>query len=111
VHAEDCAESFVLALERGPGRGDVIDVGTGKPISVLEVAQAVMDIVGRGELEFLPRRLGEGTEYPVADTSAARNLLGFVPRADLDRLKETVEWYRENVVRSGDGGAPSNRSR
>lgn len=110
VHAEDCAECFVLALERGPGRGEVIDVGTGKPISVIEVAKAVIDIVGRGELEFLPRRLGEGTEYPVADTSLARELLGFVPDPSLDRLKETVEWYRENVVNPLDRGSPSVRS-
>jgi UDP-glucose 4-epimerase len=98
VHAESCAESFLRALENAPGRGEVIDVGSGEPISVLEVARRILDIVGAGDVEFLPRRLGEGPEYPVADTAAARRLLGYLPEASLDRLSETVEWYARHVV-------------
>jgi UDP-glucose 4-epimerase len=98
VYAESCAECYVRAIESAPGGGEVIEVGSGKPISVLEVAGRILDIVGGGDLEFLPRRLGEGREYPVADTTMAGELLGYAPQASLDRLPETVEWYARNVV-------------
>lgn len=97
IHAEGCAECFVLALERAPGRGEVIEVGSGIPITVREVAERVVDIVGGGEVEYLPGRVGEGPEYPVADVSLARELLGIVPSASLERLPETVEWYRARL--------------
>jgi UDP-glucose 4-epimerase len=106
VHAEDCAEAFVRAVEMAPGRGEVIEVGSGTPITVLEVARRVIDIVGRGELRFLPPRLGEGPEYPVADTALARDLLGFVPQARLDRLPATVGWYREREARREEVSSP-----
>ena len=99
VHAEGCAESFVRAVERAPGRGEVIEVGSGEPISVLAVARQILDLVGGGgDVRFLPPRIGEGDERPVADTRAARDLLGYAPSAELHRIAETVEWYRDHVV-------------
>lgn len=97
IHADECAECFVLALERAPGRGEVIEVGSGIPITVREVAERVMDIVGEGEVEYLPGRIGEGPEYPVADLTLAKELLGILPSAGLERLPETVEWYRARL--------------
>ena len=97
-HADDVAECFALALERAPGEGEILHVGSGVPISVLEVAKAVWEICGGGELKFLPRRIGEGEAYPVAETKPLREALGFVPAPLDDRLKETVEWYRAHVV-------------
>ncbi|MGH2685430.1 MAG: NAD-dependent epimerase/dehydratase family protein, partial [Actinomycetota bacterium] len=102
VHVEDCATSFALAVERAPGRAEVIEVGTGVPITVLEVARRILDLVGGGEMEFLPMRIGEGPEYPVADTRMAREVLGHVPPATPERLAETVLWYREHMLEGQD---------
>jgi UDP-glucose 4-epimerase len=99
VHVESCAECFARALEHAPGRGEVIEVGSGVPITVREVAKRIIAVVGRGEVEFLPPRVGEGPEYPVADTTLARDLLGFTPAAELDRLPETVAWYEATLDR------------
>ena len=98
VHADGCAECFVRAVERAPGRGEIIEVGSGEPISVLAVARHILDLLGGGDVRFLPPRIGEGDERPVADTRAAQELLGYAPSAELDRLAETVEWYRDHVV-------------
>ena len=97
-HADDVAECFALTLERAPGEGEVLHVGSGVPITVLEVAERVMEICGGGRLEFFPRRVGEGEEYPVAATQRLRELIGFVPAPLDDRLKETIEWYRAHVA-------------
>lgn len=97
-HADDVAECFALTLERAPGEGEVLHVGSGEPITVLEVADRVMEFCGGGTLRFFPRRVGEGDEYPVADTSRLREMLGFVPAPLDDRLKETIEWYRAHLT-------------
>ena len=97
-HVEDVAECFALALEKAPGEGEILHVGSGVPISVLDVASRIIEICGGGELKFLPKRIGEGEEYPVAETRLLRDVLGFVPAPLDDRLKETVEWYRAHVV-------------
>jgi UDP-glucose 4-epimerase len=97
-HAEDVAECFVRALEQTPGVGEVIQVGSGVPITVMEVANRVLELCGGGDLKLLPKRLGEGDEYPVADTTLPREILGFVPEPLDDRLVETIEWYRTRVV-------------
>lgn len=99
VHVAECADCFVLALERAPGGGEVIEVGSGVPITVRQVAERIMEIVGGGTVEYLPPRVGEGPEYPVADTTPARDLLGFVPSARLERLPETVSWYQATLER------------
>jgi nucleoside-diphosphate-sugar epimerase len=101
-HAEDVAECFARALEMAPGSGEIIEVGSGIPITVREVAERILEVVGEGSITHLPRRLGEGYEYPVADTTMARRLLGFVPEPLDDRLKETVEWYRQHVVENSE---------
>jgi nucleoside-diphosphate-sugar epimerase len=102
VHVGDTAECFVRAVERAPGLGETIEVGTGVPVTVLDVARRIIDLAGGGDVEFLPMRLGEGPEYPVADTTLARELLEFVPSAGLSRLDETVRWYRDQVTGVGE---------
>jgi nucleoside-diphosphate-sugar epimerase len=97
-HADDVAECFVRALERAPSAGEVIQVGSGVPTTVLELARLVLELCGGGDLKFLPKRLGEGNEYPVADTNLTRRILEFVPEPLDDRLVETIEWYRTSVV-------------
>ena len=98
VHAEDVAECFVRALERAPGTGEVVDVGSGVPVTVLDVARRVAAIAGDTGLEFLPRRIGEGREYPVAQTDETERLLDFVPAPIDERLADTVEWYRVHAL-------------
>jgi UDP-glucose 4-epimerase len=100
MHAEDVAECFARAVESAPGEGEIVEVGSGVPITVHEVADRILEIAGGGSFTYLPRRLGEGDEYPVADTTLCRGLLGFVPQPLDDRLKETMDWYQENVVQN-----------
>lgn len=98
VHAADCAFAVLQTVVRAPGDGEVIEVGSGQPRTVLEVAHRVIDEIGAGDVKFVGERRGEGDAHPVADLRACREILGFTPEPSLDRLRTTVAWIRANGV-------------
>jgi nucleoside-diphosphate-sugar epimerase len=62
VYVTDVAETLVAALKYTEENGPIatpIQCGTGRPTTVKEIAQAVIDAVGEGELKYLPMRPGE----------------------------------------------------
>jgi len=93
VHVSDLASAHVLALEhlaRG-GASQAVNLGTGKPNSVLEVIRTVEAVTGRRvPHEMADRRPGDPPEL-WADAGLARSLLGWAPRyPSLDQMVETA---------------------
>jgi UDP-arabinose 4-epimerase len=101
VHVSDLASAHVLALEhlaRG-GASQAVNLGTGKPSSVLEVIRTVEAVTGRAvPHEMADRRPGDPPEL-WADAGLARSLLGWAPRhPSLDQMVETAwAWAAENT--------------
>lgn len=102
VWVGDVAEILVRTLEqllvRGSAFDEVIDAGTGRHTTVLDVALAVAQAVGGNcRIETLPMRPGETTERPVVAETENLGLLGMCD-TDLvsleDGLEPTVHWYR-----------------
>jgi nucleoside-diphosphate-sugar epimerase len=76
--------------------GQVLNVGTGRRVTVLELAQLLAQQTGHPHVQpiFKPERPGD-VRHSLADISAAKQLLGYEPVTRLeDGLVETVEWYR-----------------
>lgn len=95
LHVEDVASAFVtLLLSDVEG---AVNVGSGVPTSVGEIAGRIARIVGRPELV----RLG-AIEAPVGDppfvvasTGRLVDELGWRPKHDLDAgLRGTIDWWR-----------------
>ena len=82
VHVSDLADAHVRALkhlEEAPG-AYTLNLGTGTGWSVSELVHAAERIVGRNvRVVRRPRRPGDPAVL-VADVSAAREIIGFVPR-------------------------------
>lgn len=94
IYAQDVAEILVTALECQPKQ--TVEAGTGVPTTVAQIAEAVIAVVGQGEIERVPMRPGEEPDAVVlADTST---LAGIKDPSELvsleDGLCRTVEWYR-----------------
>jgi UDP-glucose 4-epimerase len=78
VHAEDVAQGFVAALESDIS-GETFNVGSGRPLTVNAVFQAVKSVLGKStHAEHVPAVPGE-LRYSVADIGKARRLLGYQP--------------------------------
>ncbi|HZT15272.1 MAG TPA: GDP-mannose 4,6-dehydratase [Gaiellaceae bacterium] len=78
--------------------GEVVNVATGVDISVSEIADLVLRVLGRpAELrEHVPERPGQVDRH-IGSTGKAERLLGWRARTSFeDGLDRTVAWYREN---------------
>lgn len=81
IHVDDLADAHLRALDRlQPGKGIMLNLGSGRGYSVREVIDACRSISGRPIPEVVqPRRAGDPPEL-VADSTAAQQVLGWVPR-------------------------------
>ncbi|CAG0981992.1 UDP-glucose 4-epimerase [Phycisphaerales bacterium] len=80
--------------------GQVVNVGTGRRVSILELATGLTRQCAVPHLQpvFRPSRTGD-VAHSLADITQARNLLGYEPFTALeDGLGETVEWYKRALA-------------
>jgi UDP-glucose 4-epimerase len=94
VHA-----NLLAATADRPLGGDVVNVGTGRRYTVLQLAEAMLRLLGRGDLrpQFAPPRLGD-VPHSLADLTKARAVLGYGPIVDFETgLAATCDWYRHSL--------------
>ncbi len=94
VSVHDVARACRLALESAPAVGQSINIGSGQPITVLEVAARMSRALAkRLEPEITGRyRMGD-VRHCFADITLAGDLLGYAPEVSLDQgLSELVRW-------------------
>ncbi len=84
--------------------GQVINLGSGREISIGDLARLIGHLVGGNTpIEEEPQRLRPGkseVERLLAEPARARDLLGWAPSVSLeDGLGITIEWMRRNLDR------------
>ncbi len=89
THVSDVVAANILAMEsENVGEGEVINIGSGKNYSILEVA----DVIGGKNYPrvFISPRLGEVKET-LADRLRAKILLNWEPKISLENGLETLK--------------------
>ena len=97
VYTEDIARANLLAAEADVS-DDVFNIASGAETSLLELAQALVKVMGRSDLavEFGPARAVNGVTRRLADTSHARERLGFKAEVGLEEgLRCLVDWWSD----------------
>jgi len=97
-YIEDIAEVFYRAVKSDYQGYIKLDVGTGFPLTVNEVANMVIKLLNsNSELDYLGKRLGEPIETAiVADTSHTKRLFDYVPSTTLEEgLLHCRDWFIE----------------
>jgi dTDP-glucose 4,6-dehydratase len=100
LYVNDDAEAIVAVIEADLDRvaGEVVNVATGVDLSVAQVAELVLEAVGRPRGAWLqvPERPGQVDRH-IGSTEKAERLLGWRARTGFeDGLERTVAWYRDN---------------
>jgi dTDP-L-rhamnose 4-epimerase len=100
VHVRDVARANVLALTADPPVGGALNVASGAPRTVLDLAQALSSAVGNGALApdvVGGYRIGD-VRHVFADTERARARLGFTAKVGFD---EGVREFASAPLRAG----------
>ena len=101
VHIEDVARSNLLAATID-ANDVVFNVASGTETSLLELAHLLIEVMGSNvSVEYGPERSVNKVPRRLADTSGARELLGFEAQIGLeDGLRRLVDWWRGERVQA-----------
>lgn len=101
IHVDDLAAGHLAALKvlNESPETVTVNLGTGRPYSVLEMVHAFANASGKPvPYEIAPRRAGDLPEY-YAEPSLAKQLLGWQARHDIDRMcADTWRWQSMNPL-------------
>lgn len=96
LHVDDLADAVVFLMEEYSDLGH-LNVGSGKEVSIKELAELVKEVVGfEGDLVW-DKSKPDGTPRKLMDSSKLAEL-GWNPKISLkDGLVDTYKWYVQNV--------------
>ena len=105
IHVVDLAVGHVLAVKKLLEKSGlyVVNLGTGRGYSVLEVIKAFSKAAGRDiPCEIVARRPGDIAEC-YADTALAEKMLGFKATRTIDDMcRDALNWQLKNPDGYGD---------
>jgi UDP-glucose 4-epimerase len=104
VYIADILEGWVRALDTPATAGQVINLGSGRSLSINQLAETAMNVVGgpaaASGIVRAPARPGEQRSVR-ADVNRAKALMGWEPRTAFETgLAETLRWAREEFAAS-----------
>jgi UDP-glucose 4-epimerase len=100
LYIDDLSESLISIAQCDNAYGDVFNVGSGVPLSFVELAKKIIDITGTGRVDYTEftteRKALEPGDY-YADITKIKNTIDWSPRITLDDgIKKTIEFYKKN---------------
>ncbi len=109
IHVDDHCSALLALIGREGVEGGVFNIGGGNELSVLEIAERILRLLGKSSelLEHVTDRPSHDRRYAL-DTTRIRQTLGWAPRIPFeDGVAATVRWYVENSwwwekIKSGD---------
>ena len=94
VSVYDVAQASLLAMERSTADGRALNIGSGEPISIREVAGALAGALkSEAPSEITGKYRAGDIRHCFADISAAREALGYAPQVRFaEGMKDLVGW-------------------
>jgi len=99
LYVDDLVDCFLQVATRDQAYGEVFNVGSGIPISFIDLAKKIVKIAESGKVTFTEftqeRKEVEPGDY-YTDISKIKRLVGWKPKTDLEEgLRRTIEFYRK----------------
>ena len=106
THVSDIVQALVMAGELEEMDYGVFNVGTGRPLTILEVAQALIHLLDREQEPEIVHRFRAGDiRHCYADISRLQ-ALGYEPKVRFeDGVAELVDWVRSQKAADSFEGA------
>ncbi len=99
LYVDDLVDCFLQVAACDQAYGEVFNVGTGIPISFIDLAKKIAEIAGTGKAAFTEftkeRKEVEPGDY-YTNISNIKRIVGWEPKMDLNEgLRKTIEFYRK----------------
>ena len=96
VSVHDIVQANVLAMENSAGDGMALNVGSGEPVTIRQVAAELGHALGVTAPAHITGKYRAGDiRHCFGDISAIRRLLGYQPKVQLrDGIHELVDWLQ-----------------
>jgi dTDP-L-rhamnose 4-epimerase len=96
VNVQDVVQANLLAMERSEGDGMALNIGSGEPVSIREVALALSLALRVQIPAALTEKYRAGDiRHCFADISAARGFLGYEPKVRFaEGMRDLAIWLR-----------------
>jgi dTDP-L-rhamnose 4-epimerase len=101
VHVSDLVRALILCMERDEADGQVLNIGSGRPVTVTDVARILSVAISGGAVE--PSITGQfragDIRHCYADITKARRLIGYEPRWTFESgVDELIEWVGRQTM-------------
>ncbi len=97
TYVSNVVEANLLATTLAHTKGEIVNIASGKPYTVLQIGRSIADILSR-ELQFnhTEPRIGD-VRHTLADISSARRLLGYEVKVDfIEGMNKTIRYFSDN---------------
>lgn len=100
VSVHDVAGANLLAMKSDKGNGKALNIGSGEPITIREVAATLGEELGKTvPIEITGKYRAGDIRHCYADISRAREVLGYSPKFRFrDGVTELVSWLRSQTA-------------
>lgn len=99
VHVKDIVQGLVLCMEREQANYEAINIGTGRKLTILDIARALIRELKVNVEPQIVNQFREGDiRHCYADISKAQQLLGYQPKIKFeDGIGDLVGWVRQQT--------------
>jgi UDP-glucose 4-epimerase len=105
TYVEDTSEAILRIYEFPETRGEVINIASGKEISIRDIIDLIVELTGyHGQIIHSDSRPGDVRRHK-GDASLAKKLINYSPKTDFQvGLEKTIAWYK-SVLTADDSKA------
>src|SRR5262249_50111871 len=98
TYVDNVVEANVLAARASAASGEVVNVGCGSRVSLLQIIETLESLLGRTlERRHTDARAGD-VAHTLADVTKAQRLIGYVPKvAFTEGFARAVEYFRSSA--------------
>jgi UDP-glucose 4-epimerase len=99
LYIDDLVDSLILIAANDKAYGDVYNVGSGKPLSFIDLANKIIEVAGMGRVDYTEftseRKALEPGDY-FADITKITNAISWMPKTSLEEgIKKTIDFYKK----------------
>ncbi|MGB9677761.1 MAG: NAD-dependent epimerase/dehydratase family protein, partial [Candidatus Ratteibacteria bacterium] len=94
IWIKDVVNACILAMEKDEANYEIFNVGTGKPVRIVDIANLLIKLLGKEIKPEITYKFRKGdVRHCYADISKIKNKLGFEIKTTLEEgMKKLIEW-------------------